>query len=134
MNLWIFIGLVLLALEIFTTTFFLLFFGIAALVVAFLVFLFPLSMPVQIGIFSALSLLFFLFGKKVIKKKSSGLPDQDDLIGKNGIALESIDKAGSLRVVVGDTHWQAFSKSPIKKGSYVKIVSISNLTLEVEPL
>ena len=135
MDIWILIGVVLLALEIFTTSFFLLFFGIAALAVALLLFFIPFSLPIQILIFTILSALFFFAGKKIIKKtKKSDDHPEDAMIHQIGTANTSSNESGYLKVLVGDTVWNAKCSTHLKKGQQVKVVAINNLTLEVEPI
>jgi membrane protein implicated in regulation of membrane protease activity len=135
MDIWILIGVILLALEIFTTSFFLIFFGIAALVIALILFFVPLSVPFQITLFTALSILFFILGKKIIKKKRPHDDHlKDDIIDKVGEALQDCKEDSYLRVLVGDTIWNAKTQGPVKKGQKIQVIGIENLTLEVKPL
>lgn len=135
MSLWLVIGLLLLMAEVITTTFFVLFFGLAALSVAVFLYFFSFSMATQIAIFSILSLIYFFVGKKLIKKMRGPIQiDQDDVIGAVGIACDKADPNHYAKVMIGDTIWSAHTKYPLIKGQKVKIVSVKNLIVEVEPL
>jgi membrane protein implicated in regulation of membrane protease activity len=131
---WIFIGIALLFVELLTLSFFIIFFGIAALSVALVLSLFALTLPWQIFVFSILSLVFFVLGKKVLPKKGKGLKEDDLLIGSIGIVQEPIKAKDSGKVLVGDTLWSATSSISLQKGDKVRIVAVLGLTLEVFPL
>ncbi len=132
---WISIGILFLTLEILTTSFFLIFFGIAALIVALIVFYFSISLSSQILLFTFIAFLLLFLGRKVFKKttfESSFEPDI--LINQTAIVLEDCIGEQDVKVMVGDTVWTAHAKTALKKNQKVKIVSILNLTLEIQPL
>ncbi len=131
---WIFIGIALLFVELLTLSFFIIFFGIAALSVALVLSLFALTLPWQIFVFSILSLLYFVIGKKVLPKKGKSVKEEDLLIGSIGIVQETIKAKDSGKVLVGDTLWSARSSISLQKGDKVRIVAVLGLTLEVFPL
>jgi len=131
---WIFIGIALLFVELLTLSFFIIFFGIAALSVALVLSLFALTLPWQIFVFSILSLLYFVIGKKVLPKKGKSVKEEDLLIGSIGIVQETIKAKDSGKVLVGDTLWSATSSISLQKGDKVRIVAVQGLTLEVFPL
>jgi membrane protein implicated in regulation of membrane protease activity len=131
---WIFIGIALLLLELLTLSFFIVFFGIAALSVALIVAFISLNLAWQIFIFSALSLVYFILGKKFLKKTVKSLKEQDLVIGSIGVVTQTIHLNDVGKVLVGDTHWNAISTSSLQKGDKVRIVAVNSLTLEVVPL
>lgn len=131
---WLFIGIALLLLELLTLSFFLIFFGVAALTVAVFLFLFSIALPWQIFLFSSLSLVYFIIGKRFLKKKGKSSKEEDLLIGAIGTVIEPIDPKDIGKVLVGDTTWNAISPSPLQKGDKVRIVALNGLTLEVFPL
>ncbi len=55
---------------------------------------------------------------------------QQGMIGEYAEAVTDVGEDG--KVFLRGEYWNAFSASPIKKGSHVKVVSIRGLTLEVE--
>lgn len=135
MSLWLVIGLLLLMVEVITTTFFVIFFGLAALTLAVFLYFFSFSMAAQIAIFSVISLLYFFVGKKLIKKfKSPTQIEQDDVIGSVAVVCDNADPNHYTKVLIGDTIWSAHTKYPLIKGQKVKVVSVKNLIVEVEPL
>jgi membrane-bound serine protease (ClpP class) len=54
------------------------------------------------------------------------------LIGETGIVKNEIDPEG--KVFVHGELWNAISKDPVKEGVKVKVISVKNLVLEVEPI
>ena len=135
MNNWILLGIILLALELLSFSFFLVFFGLGALLVALILVFYPLSLAWQILIFSVSSTLFFLIGKLIIKKyRHENALDQDDMVNKIAIALEDAEAGAYLKVMIGDTVWKAHTEAPIRKGQQAKVKSIDNLTAEIKPL
>lgn len=137
MYIWIIISLILFSFELISTSFFLIFFGFASLVVAFLTKLYLISLANQILIFCLLSIIFFFIGEKLFKNKKNEkltIDIDDDLIGRTGIAKEDAEKNGYLTILVGDTIWQAHTKETVKKNQKVKIISRENLILEIKPL
>ena len=102
--------------------------------------LFGTPISVQIPVFIIVSgLLMLLFYKKIkdnIDKKSEKT-NLDALIGKEALVEEDIPIRQTGRVKVGGISWAAYTKNcsyPIKKGDYVKIISIDGVKLEVETL
>ncbi len=135
MNNWILLGIALLVLELLSFSFFLIFFGLGALFVALILLFYPLSLPWQILLFSISSSIFFVIGKSIIKKfRHQQSVDQDDMIDQLAIALEDGDADSFLKVMIGDTIWRAHTNLPISKGQKAKVVSIHNLTVEINPL
>jgi membrane-bound serine protease (ClpP class) len=54
------------------------------------------------------------------------------LIGETGIVKNEIDPEG--KVLVHGELWKAIAKGPVKEGVKVKVVGVTNLVLEVEPI
>jgi len=135
MYLWICIGVILLILELLTSTFFILFFGLAALNVAMILYFIMVPLHVQVLIFACISLLYVAFLRKVLKhkkKQTSSLQLNEEFLGKPALVHESISPNFPGKVLVGDTLWTATSTQEISKGKKVKIISQNNLTVEVE--
>ncbi len=85
--------------------------------------------------FTALSTLFFLFvvGAGIRAQKSVPVTGMEGFMGETGIALENLEPNGTVRIH-GEI-WQAESNSgKIVSGEKVKIVSMKNFKLIVEPL
>ncbi|PCI95965.1 hypothetical protein COB11_00775 [Candidatus Aerophobetes bacterium] len=137
MLLWIFIGVIFLIAEILTTSFFIVFFGLAAFTIAAVSSIWFIQLPIQIGGFAVLALLYVLVFRKFFrKKKHKPITDFSDtsLIGETGLIQEDVPSSGYGKVLVRDTYWRAVSNQNLGKGTKVKIINQQNLTLEVRVL
>ena len=136
---WILSGLVLLGLELALGTFYLVFLGIAAIVVGLLA-MFGASGPLWlewllfIGFSGALVLLLRkpLLGKFVIQ---SDTRDIDTLVGLTAVAVESIPPGGIGKVEMRGTVWTAHNESAaaIAPGQRCRVERIQGLSLWVRP-
>lgn len=109
---WLIFAAVLLIAEIFTAGFFLLWFGIAAGVAAFVA-LAGLSAPFQWGVFVVLSIVLFIVSRplaeRLTKKQPPGI-GADRFIGQKGIVIEEINpKRGTGMVRIKSEEWRADS-------------------------
>jgi len=141
--LWLYAGAGLMLAEIMTPGFVMFFFGMSAATVGILVLAAPDSMTPsfmwQLALFSALSLVYLLTLRRMVKAIFTGDNGQsgkleDDFAGRLGEAAAAISPGVPGRVVVGDAEWDAVSESHIPAGSKVRVVSRKNLTLKVEPV
>ncbi|MEO9340641.1 NfeD family protein [Mesorhizobium sp. SB112] len=137
---WIVLGFVLLALEILAPGVFLLWIGIAALIVGGISILaweasfWPWQ--VQVLVFLALSLVTAILGKKIMSKRG----DQSDqpllnqrseqLVGRTATLAEPITE-GRGRIRMDDTTWRV-SGPDLPVGARVKVVSTDSYGLIVE--
>ncbi len=80
----------------------------------------------------ALTTLFFLFivsmAVKTIKRQVT--TGAEGMLGEIGIAQNKIDHDGTI-TIHGEI-WKAHSSRPVKKGEKVRVLSVTNLVLEVE--
>lgn len=134
MLMWMFIGIALLIIELLSATFFILFFGLAALTTAGIAYVWALPLHDEILWFTILAFVYFICFRKLLKKKKKPLDTQDELVGQLALAHEDIMPNQLGKVMVGDTCWTATSALPVRKGTSVKILAHHNLTLEVTPL
>ena len=137
---WVAIGLVLLVLEIAIPGVFLLWFGMAAIVVGALSIMFHNAgfwpWEAQIVVFLMLSLVLAWYGKRMMDK--GDVTDQplrnkrsEQLIGRTATLGEPI-KEGYGRIRLDDSQWRV--KGPdLPAGSRVKISGIDGGDLVVEP-
>ncbi|MEI8362300.1 MAG: NfeD family protein [Betaproteobacteria bacterium] len=137
---WGAIGLILLAVEMATGTFYVLWFGVAALCVTIAMWLFP-NMPnaIQYVMFAALSLgslaVWRLNYKKTSKDSRVG-QSQGEEIGRTGTVTEpcSATQNGKIRFtqgVMGSREWAAISDSPIEAGSLATIIAVEGNALRI---
>jgi membrane protein implicated in regulation of membrane protease activity len=132
---WLAVGAVLIVAEMFTLTFYLLWLGIGALAAFAVALLFPEGYVLQILTGSTIALLLTFYTKPLTRKvrNSRGFRDAiDDLVGKQGIVVEAIDKGTTGIVRVGNETWSAKSDVPIAQGEQVIVVNRGSTVLEVQ--
>lgn len=136
---WFAFGLVLVGLELATAGgFFIIFFGIAALVVGVLD-LIDFSGPlwVQLLLFSTLSVAsLLLFRNPLIRWMAlDRSPDEvDSMVGETAIPLEDIGPGAVGRAELRGSAWTARNagSSPVGKGQRCRVVRVDQLTLVIE--
>ena len=139
---WIVFGVLLMLSEIALTTFFILWFGVAAVLVGIVLLLFPeLSLSAQILIWTVLSSLLALAWFKYLKPLSvdrtkAGL-SREAIVGEIGqvISVPNEDRRGRMRFpapVLGSDEWQIFSTDTLAEGDRVRVKDVSGNSLIVE--
>lgn len=135
---WLYMGVGLIILEILTPGFVVLFFGLSALTVALITWLFPNCGPtIQWGAFSALSILYVVGLRKLCKqifagKSETGGDPDDDFTGGLVTVTETIAPGKRGRVEYRGTTWDAESGRELAPGATARITGKKNLTLIVE--
>jgi inner membrane protein len=135
-NIWVILGVVLLILEIFTTSFYSIFFGIGALVTALFVYLgFADELPTQVIIFalsSIVSLLFFR--KRILELFTKNNSEFNEIINEFAKVSKEIPTAGEGKVFFRGSDWIAYNADgrSIIEGSKVVIQKIDGIKLIVE--
>lgn len=136
---WGILGLLLVGLELITGTTYILWPAVAALVMAALVFILPLSWELQLVLFFILSTVLLVVGHMYLKPmmKSGEPSDLNDpgrtMLGRRVTAIVDFDN-GEGRVTVGDTQWKASTDAGNPKvGDALVITAIAGATLIVEP-
>src|SRR6056297_945349 len=135
---WMILGFLLLIAEMFTATFFIMWFGVSALFTALLAWLWVDSFLIQLLIFAIVSFLMVLFTRK-LANKMSGDPSrkitQDDIIGKLGIVTETILSDNSKGLVkMNGKHWRAVAEKgvEIERGKKVVVKRLYGVKIYVE--
>lgn len=136
---WLVLGLVLTALEMAGSGgFFIIFFGIAAVVVSLLTAT-GITSPewLQWLLFSILSVASFVLFRNPLMRMlnlSAGAPDIDTLAGETGTALEDIGAGGNGRVELRGTTWSARNTgaTPLGRGRRFVVIAAERLTLLVK--
>lgn len=140
MWIWGALGLVLLALEMATGTFYILWFGVSALCIAIITGLFPhLSHAVQFALFAILSAVTLGIWKLNYKKTETHSrvgQSQGEEIGRVGTVIEacSAKQNGKIRFaqgVMGSREWVAVSDQTIEVGSEATIIAVEGNTLRI---
>ena len=133
---WLGLGLVLLALEVGAGIAYLLGPGIAALLVALILLLIPLSGEAQIVLFAFGSIAATFayvryFHNTEDRAAAEGLHDRTrSMIGKETKLQDAID--GNARIAFGDTLWRVRSSALIAAGDKVRVVDVDDDVLLVE--
>ena len=140
MWIWGALGLVLLGVEMATGTFYVLWFGVAALCVTIAMWLFP-NMPnaIQYVMFAALSLGSLAVWRLNYKKTSTNSrvgQSQGEEIGRTGTVIETCSAAKSGKIsftqgVMGSREWVAISNETIEIGSNAKVVAVEGNELRI---
>src|SRR5690349_12060892 len=130
---WAILGLILLGVEMLSGTFYILWFGIAALCVALLLALFPTtSIATQLLAFSVLSLTSLIFWKLKYADQKPLLrvgQSRGEEIGRLGRISQAVspEKQGRIEFtvsVMGSREWVAVSDETIEPGEEAEIVGI----------
>lgn len=128
---WACIGIALIIIEVFTTSFFLLFFGISALLVAALPLLGYHSVAAELGIFGVLGVLGIVIFRNKIKTsftvRSDLKTDQDKAI----LLSDDIPAGQTGKIVYRGSPWMAVNNSglDLKKGNTAFIEKIEGVRL-----
>ena len=135
---WLILGLVLLAVEVAAPAFVALFFGLSALLVALICWLFP-DLPSWVAwlCFSGLAVVLLLGLRGVCTKLLRGKksPDMDGLasevVGQRAVVALRIQPGQPGKVVLRGANWQAESGETLEVGTQVRIVKQESIVLTV---
>lgn len=140
---WGILGLVLLGLEMATGTFYVLWFGVAGLLMSGVVALYPqLSSAMQLFLYALVSTVALLAGKFIFKREQAhdlkvGQSHGDE-IGRVGIISEAVsaEKLGRIRFIqglMGSREWRVVSDVWIDEGEQATVVGVEGNVLRVVP-
>jgi membrane protein implicated in regulation of membrane protease activity len=137
---WIIFGLILLIAEIFTGTFIMLGLGIGAILVGIIDVLLPISLNIELSIWSVASVIAIIMLFKYYKAHKIDSSGQSNYaIGVRGVVEEPIDANGRGKVkfntpILGNTIWYATAKEDIPLLAQVQIVNVKGQLIEVEKI
>lgn len=141
MWIWGAIGLVLLALEMATGTFYMLWFGVAGICLAIATWLFPnIPHAIQIAIYALLSLgslAIWKFNYKKNETHSRVGQAQGEEIGRVGTVIEtvSVKQNGKIRFtqgVMGSREWIAISTETVEEGTEGIVIAVEGNSLRIK--
>lgn len=140
MWMWAAVGIILLAVEMATGTFYVLWFGVAALCVAITMWIFPsMSEALQYAVFAGLSLGSLTVWKLYYKKTSTNSrigQSKGEEIGRVGSVIEtaSAKQNGKIRFtqgLMGSREWTAIADETIEAGNEAIVVSVIGNALKI---
>ncbi len=133
-------GLILLIVEIFTTTFIMLGLAIGAIFVGIFDLFLILSLNTKLLVWSIVSVIAIIILFKYFRNHKSDSSGQSNYaIGIKGVVEEPIDANGRGKVkfntpILGNTIWHATAKEDIPLLANVKIVNVKGQLIEVEKI
>lgn len=135
---WLVFGLGLIVLELMLPTFFILWFGIGAVLVSLIAYVAPvLQLDMQVLLWVVFSSITTVLWFKVFRKKT---PDNrwtaDSVIGEVGLLTASVSEFQKGRVrfqkpVLGNEEWTCMADTQILSGERVRITAIEGNTARV---
>jgi hypothetical protein len=141
MWIWCAIGLILLAAEMATGTFYVLWFGVAALIMTLISWLMPaLDISLQLVLFAALSVGSIFIWRTYYKKNETHTrigQSQGEEIGRMGIVTEAISASQNGRIqfaqgLMGSREWTAIANENIAIGTQAVVVAVEGNALRVK--
>jgi inner membrane protein len=135
---WLSLGFILGAVEMIAPGFFLMWLGLAAIIVGMLTWALPISLPLQVALFAIISVLTVYAGKKFLK--DNPIESDDPMLNNRGARLtgdivtviEAITD-GHGRVRVGDTDWSARG-ADAGVGAKVRVIGADGAVLLVDKI
>ena len=137
-TIWIVMGILLMLAEAITPGFILFFFGLAALTVGILIWIFPMAWWAELLIFSALSVVYLVLLRRLLKPIFSGKKEAVDTFieegqkGKQGVVTQKIVPPMKGRVEINEVGWDASADEVLDPGTPIIVTGQSNLTLHVK--
>ena len=138
---WIVLGIVLMLAEIFIGSFFIFWFGAAAVVVGLSLTIAPsISAPTQLIFWTVLSLVFAVAWFRILKPLSKDVTkaglSREELIGDIGqvLSVPNGDKRGMVRFpapLLGSDEWLTMSQDSLSIGDRVPVKDLSGTSLIV---
>lgn len=132
---WLIAAGIILVLEMFTLTFYMLWFCVGTLVAALVAWIAPDAYLLQVVAGSIVTLVLTVFTKPISKKirTSRGFKDTGtELVGRQGVVVEPIEPGQYGIVKVGGDTWSAVSAQLLAKDERIKVISRSSTIIEVE--
>jgi len=134
---WLVFGVALILLELLLPTFFILWFGIGAVLVSVIAFLVPsLQLDMQVLLWVLFSCVTTAVWFKVFRRKPDGRWTADSVIGEVGLLTASVSQFQKGRVrfqkpILGNEEWTCTADSEITAGERVRLTAIEGNTARV---
>lgn len=138
---WIVFGVALVLAELAITSFFILWFGIAAIVLGLLLLVVPeLSLTTQVVLWtilsSAMAIAWFRILRPMSRDKTLAGLSREAIIGQTGMIIRAADegKRGKLRFpapILGTDEWEVIASEPLNDGERARVIDVSGNALVV---
>lgn len=138
--LWFIAGIVFFALELALPGLIVFFFGLGAWCAALVVYLHPMALAYQLLVFLGASLFALLLLRSTLKKIFLGRKLEVDAMESTlppdaaGEVIEDIVPPAAGTIKYGGSFWQATADQPFVKGTIVRVLEKTNLTVKVGPI
>lgn len=138
---WVILGLVLIGTELLIPAFYLVWFGMGALLMGLLTAIFPLPMAAQLLSWAVASGLMVFIWMKYFRNpnRTHAGQSKEGALGVVGLVTRPVSELGQgeilfQRPVLGDDRWPAVADSPIPAGDKARVVDVLGQTLKIEKL
>lgn len=136
---WFLIGLGLMVAELVIPGIILVFFGVAAWIVAILDWCGVDSFAVQLWVFGITSMALVIFARRYVKdwfrgseRTAEGNVDEE-FVGKIVTVVEGIEPGSFGKVELKGAQWKASSEAALEAGSQAEVIARDNINLVVKP-
>lgn len=138
---WIVLGIALCVVEIFIASFTILWFGLAAIIVAILTLLLPLALAPQLAILAiatlALAVAWFRYFKPRMRDKTKAGLSREAAVGQTCtiVKASTAHTRGLVRFAVpllGEEEWPYLSEAPLAVGDRCRVVDVLGNALLIE--
>ena len=137
---WIVIGLALIGTELLAPAFYLIWFGLGALIVGLLSALLPLSGTWQVLIWTVASIAMVLLWFRFLKPKTKTLAGRSDvqIVGEVGLLTRAVApfERGEVRFqkpIAGSETWPCIADTEIAAGTRVRVSALEGNILKITP-
>jgi membrane protein implicated in regulation of membrane protease activity len=138
---WMVLGMVLVGLEMTVPTFFLIWFGLGALLVGVVMLLLAPGLAIQMLLWAVSSMAMMGIWLKWFKNpnRTSAGQAKEGVIGIAGLMTRPITEVGDgeilfQRPVLGADRWPVVADAPIEAGAKARVVDVLGQTLKVEKI
>jgi hypothetical protein len=138
---WVALGLGLIVVEMLVSTFFLLWFGLGALITGFATLLLPLSFTAQLLVWTLASAAMVAVWQKYFKTPDRTHAGQakEGVLGITGLVTRPVSETGKgeilfQRPVLGTDRWPVVADAPVAAGERARVVDVLGQTLKIEKI
>ncbi len=135
-------GIILTLAEAIIPSFFIIWFGFAAILVGGLLLIAPFPLVVQLVIWLGLSLVFFTLSRRYFSPKRGIVPvgtSSGDVVGQIGVLISEVSPLSRGRVrfpkpILGSDEWPCSADEAIPAGARVSVVAVEGQLVKVQQI